>query len=101
MELLCPHCHRPLGVTRIGFRESCSACGTELHACIYCLNYAPGKANDCNEPQAEPVRDKTRNNRCEWFRFSGTSPAPPPLGKKEAEELLKKLWGKNTPDTKP
>lgn len=96
MTLLCPRCHSNLEVEKISFREACLRCGEELHSCIHCTHYAPGKPNDCNEPQAEPVLKKDRNNLCEWFVFAGggSSSNQPSLSREGAEELWKKLFSK-------
>ena len=48
-------------------RATC-ACDTWLHCCRNCAFFAPGSANDCREPRAEPVTDREQANFCEWFR---------------------------------
>jgi hypothetical protein len=53
-----------------GFSAMCEKCGSYLHCCRNCRFYSPGMNNDCRETQAEPVRDKEKFNRCEWFQFS-------------------------------
>lgn len=57
------------GLTRLDFgREArCPGCGKDTHCCRNCRLYAPGRPNDCFEPQAERVIDKTRANFCDWF----------------------------------
>jgi hypothetical protein len=89
----CPHCGASLSVTRISFREVCEKCGNDLHTCVCCVHYAPGKPNDCNEPNAEPVRDKERNNRCEWFSLTDKKKEKG-LSKEEANRLLRDLFRK-------
>ena len=55
-----------------GFNEACDACGKDLHACLNCRFYKKGLRWDCAEVIDEPVPDKDRRNRCEWFQ---TNPA--------------------------
>jgi hypothetical protein len=52
---------------RIGFRDTCRACGADLHACRNCAHHDPSVYNECRETQAERVLDRERANRCEWF----------------------------------
>jgi hypothetical protein len=52
---------------RVGFRDECPRCHADLHACRNCAHHDPGAHNQCREPQAEPVADRERANRCEWF----------------------------------
>jgi hypothetical protein len=56
---------------RLGFRESCEGCGADLHSCVHCAHYDPGAHNDCREPSSEFVRERERNNHCDWFQASG------------------------------
>ena len=53
---------------RLGFRETCEACGADLHSCVHCAHYDPGAYNDCREPSSEFVSDRERANRCDWFQ---------------------------------
>ena len=52
---------------RVGFRDVCPHCHTDLHACRNCAHHDPGAYNECREPNAERVADRERANRCEWF----------------------------------
>ena len=56
----------PLG-DRIGRKDTCSACDADLHCCWNCRHYRRSAHNECNEPQAEWVRDKDRANFCDYF----------------------------------
>jgi hypothetical protein len=80
---------------RVGFHADCDRCGGDLHVCRNCELFDPGAANQCREPQAEPVRDRERANLCEWFRpdpaderATGASPA------QAAREALDALFRK-------
>ena len=49
-------------------RESeCPACRKQTHVWRNCRFYEAGRPNDCQEPIAEPVRDKQRANFCDYF----------------------------------
>lgn len=89
----CAACGGAVTVDRVTFRQTCPHCNAPLHACIQCAHYAPGKPNDCNEPNSEPIRDKDAANRCDWYRFGGGGKAKT-LSKADAEALLKQLFKK-------
>jgi hypothetical protein len=65
---------------RVGRRDVCPACGADLHACRQCAFYEPGVYNECREPQAERVLDKTRANFCDFYAptRAGAGAVPPP-----------------------
>jgi hypothetical protein len=55
----------PLPLSRTA---ECRSCGAELHVCRQCAFYDTTRANQCREPVAELVSNKTRANFCGWFR---------------------------------
>jgi hypothetical protein len=57
----------------IGRQAQCPSCGADLHCCLNCSFYDVGSYNDCREPQAERVLDKTRSNFCDFFKFKQTT----------------------------
>jgi hypothetical protein len=66
------YCHKCLSKQneenkKIGFRDTCSKCGFDLHVCKNCRHYAEDKPNDCNIFDIEPVSDKEKFNFCEEF----------------------------------
>ena len=68
----CHHCSAPIvGRERIGRRDACSQCGSDLHCCRNCRFHAPGRHNDCLETQAERQVDKAAGNFCEYFSLAG------------------------------
>ncbi len=73
MPNLALSCYRCGQAVRLMTREkiqrgdSCSACGADLHACVNCRFFDPGRNNQCSEPQAEWVRDKESSNFCGYF----------------------------------
>ena len=63
----CWQCEAALTALDYGRESTCPRCDKPTHCCRNCRHYAPGKANECMEPQVERVIDKTRSNFCEWF----------------------------------
>lgn len=58
---------------RVGFRDECPRCRTDLHACRNCAHHDPHAYNECREPGTERVADRDRANRCEWFAPSAAA----------------------------
>lgn len=58
---------------KVGFREECYKCHTDLHVCKNCLHYDPKAYNECRETQADVVREKERANFCDYFSPSDKS----------------------------
>ena len=52
---------------RVGFRDTCDACGADVHVCRNCGLHDPSAYNECREPGTERVSDRERGNRCDWF----------------------------------
>ena len=66
--LICFKCGKPYDLSaRIGRRDTCPECDADLHCCLNCRHYNRSAHNECNEPQAEWVRDKDRANFCDYF----------------------------------
>lgn len=61
--------------TRVGRRETCLHCGSDLHCCRNCRFHDPTMHNECREPQAERQVDKERGNFCDWFSLGGQAAA--------------------------
>jgi hypothetical protein len=80
--------------SRVGNRDACPKCDTDLHSCRNCQHYDPGKHNQCTENQAEWVRDKEAGNYCDYFspgavlRASKRS-SPATEAKKKFDSLFK------------
>ena len=53
--------------SRVPRADACPQCHADLHCCLNCRFYDPGKHNQCAETQAEWVRDKEAANYCEYF----------------------------------
>jgi hypothetical protein len=92
--LKCFKCGQELSFTdRVGLREECGKCRSDVHVCKNCKFYDPKVYNECKEPQAEVVMEKDRANRCEYFQAgSGTGGGGPTKDDllKAAEALFKK-----------
>jgi hypothetical protein len=80
---------------RVGTRDACARCGSDLHSCRNCDFYDPGKNNQCSEPQAEWVRDKEAGNYCDYYRpnpapvRAGPAASPAESAKKKFDSLFK------------
>ena len=65
----CFHCGNEIFYTdRVGIREECEKCKSDVHCCRNCAFYDPKVYNECKEPQAEVIREKDRANVCDYFR---------------------------------
>jgi hypothetical protein len=68
-SLRCFHCGTEIFFTdRVGIREECDKCRSDVHCCRNCSFYDPKVYNECREPQAEVVREKERANVCDYFQ---------------------------------
>ncbi|UCB46354.1 MAG: hypothetical protein JSV25_02705 [Spirochaetota bacterium] len=94
---ICSKCKKEVVIVeKIGRSATCKNCGAWLHSCVNCRFYTPGKHNDCNEPQAEYVRDKEGANFCDYFVFKENKPresASVEDSKKSARDAFNKLFG--------
>ena len=90
----CAHCgHAIAPGTKIYRQDVCAGCGRALHSCKNCEFHDPGAHNQCRESQADPVAEKDRANRCEWFRpdsRAGAPAAPKPDPRAALDALFKK-----------
>lgn len=74
--MTCVGCGADLGATlRVGRRDTCPRCGVDLHSCRQCRFYDSRAYNECREPQAERVLDKSRSNFCDYFASTGDGAA--------------------------
>ncbi len=68
LERMCHHCGCSIGpVEPVGRRDVCLRCHADLHCCLNCSFYDPGRHNQCREPQAERQVEKAAGNFCEYF----------------------------------
>jgi hypothetical protein len=64
----CFRCGQPYAASeRILRVATCASCDADLHCCLNCRHHDRSAHNECNEPQAEWVRDRERANHCDYF----------------------------------
>jgi hypothetical protein len=80
---------------RVGTRDTCPRCDSDLHSCRNCRHYDPAKNNQCAETQAEWVRDKEASNYCDYYSPASVRRAGAPASdsaaavKKKFDSLFK------------
>ncbi len=68
-SLRCFHCGNEVFFTdRVGIREECEKCKSDVHVCKNCKFYDAKVYNECSESQAEVIREKERANVCDYFQ---------------------------------
>ncbi len=96
ITLRCFQCNEELAYTdRVGLREECPKCRSDVHVCKNCAFYDPKVYNECREPQAEVVMEKVRANRCEYFQ-PGTGGAKSGPSKEDLLKAAEALFKKKT-----
>ena len=66
--MICHSCgHDNVIVGGLGREDTCIKCLEDLHVCLNCGFYDKTKSNDCSEPTAEWVQNKSSANFCEFF----------------------------------
>ncbi|MCX8110059.1 MAG: hypothetical protein N3D15_02280 [Syntrophorhabdaceae bacterium] len=90
---ICGTCKSIIDMDEITFRSECPSCRSDLHICLNCMFYDPGKSNSCRETRADHVREKDRANYCEYFRFNEKDEKK--SGKEEAERLWREIFKKD------
>ena len=75
-EGVCWSCGTALAELDYQRESECPQCRKQTHVCRNCGFYEPGRPNDCQEPIAEPVRDKDRANFCDYFDPSAQAYRP-------------------------
>jgi hypothetical protein len=74
-QLVCVNCGKEIQIgERVGFREACIHCNSDIHSCRNCEFYDPKTYNECREPSAERVLEKEKSNFCDFYapRTGGT-----------------------------
>lgn len=103
-NLVCWKCGASLGEVPLPLsrRAECPGCGAELHVCRMCRFYDTAVANQCREPVAEPVLEKTRANFCGYLepRADAWQPADRAPAS-EAEQQLEALFGGGSESREP
>jgi len=87
----CWHCGADLGKHDYGRETNCTDCGKPARVCRNCRWYDPSRTNECQEPVAERVMDKTRANYCEYFEAAirtGSDGTEPDKMRQAADDLF-------------
>ncbi len=63
----CWQCGAELHKHDFGRETNCLSCGKPTRVCLNCRWYDTASSDQCREPSAEPVLDKSRANYCEFF----------------------------------
>lgn len=69
----CYSCHKTLDLSAdkpISRSETCDFCYTDLRCCKMCEFYDANAYNECREPSAERVVEKTKGNFCDYFKLA-------------------------------
>jgi hypothetical protein len=82
----CWHCSAELQSADYGRENACLSCGKPTRVCRNCRWYAPDRTNQCEEPMADRVMDKTHANFCGYFEPTTT---PGGEGEKSGEDTLR------------
>ncbi len=68
MDVFCFSCRKKNSSQgKIGFRDECLQCRSDLHVCKNCEFYDKKVYNECRETSADVVREKERANFCDFF----------------------------------
>ena len=68
-QIQCFHCKEISQIAdKVGFREECLKCRSDLHVCKNCQFYDAKVYNECRETSADVVREKERANFCDFFQ---------------------------------
>jgi hypothetical protein len=91
----CHRCGRAIEtVERVGRRDTCLHCHSDLHCCLNCGFYDPALHNQCREPHAERQVDKHAGNFCDYFSFRAGGRGTP-AGPGDARARLDALFRKD------
>lgn len=94
MDLSCFHCKKINNYSdKVGFRDECLHCSSDLHVCKNCEFYDVKSYNECKENSADVVREKDRANYCDFFsprKTAHTIDSEKDKLKAAAEALFKK-----------
>lgn len=76
---VCHRCGREVNLASgLQRTDGCPVCLSDLKCCLNCRFFDPSAANQCREPQVDPVLEKDRANFCELFQYRESSPLTSP-----------------------
>jgi len=56
--------------SKVGKSEECPHCYSDVRCCKMCQFYDPKCYNECQEPNAERIIEKSKSNFCDYFSLS-------------------------------
>lgn len=77
---------------KVGRRDSCPHCGADLHVCKNCHHYDPNVHNQCKEPEAAYIRERTEANFCTHFTFKDAEGWKQDRSQEDAKRKLADLF---------
>ena len=96
MERRCHRCGHYIGtIERVGRRDACQNCHSDLHCCLNCAFHDPTYHNQCREPQVEHQVDKQVANFCDYFSFRVGPRGAKPTATDDARSRLDALFRRN------
>ena len=78
----------------IGRNEECPKCRADVKVCLNCSFYDLSSYNECREPSAERVVDKSKANFCDYFSMRTDGQDAIKNNKEEALNKLDELFKK-------
>ncbi len=85
---------------RVGRRDVCESCRSDLHVCRNCEHFDSAAYNQCRESQADRVVEKERANFCDFFspvqRDLSMSGQHDETAEEKSKRLLEKLFRKSS-----
>lgn len=95
VSMACHHCGSEVRLEAALQRtDSCSTCYSDLKCCLNCAFHDPGRNNQCADPAAEWVPDKSKANFCEFFAFRNRTAGPGAGAKANARSAFDSLFKK-------
>jgi hypothetical protein len=95
VSLVCHHCRNEVQLEAALQRtDSCRACYSDLKVCLNCTFYDPARNNQCADPAAEWVPDKSKANFCEFFEFRRQGPGRSAGAESNARSAFDSLFKK-------
>lgn len=71
----------------------CPSCRAQLHVCRMCVYFDPAVSQQCREPIADHVADKTRANYCGYFQINPNAFTPASGQAEASRSELESLFG--------
>lgn len=73
----CYSCGKKVNLSAMVSRhDRCESCYADMRVCKMCTFYDVKAYNECREPSAERIVDKTKANFCDYFNLSSGTAQP-------------------------